>query len=185
MRGRGEDIVFDRKPTKVGALFMVLIVALAVVGVGSALWSKVLYIEGTVATGNVDAELSFFDAFEPEEKDVGTCEGRLGDTNQENDTLFVEIGNAYPSYECWLTFDVHNIGTIPIHIHQPVFDLTGLGDVVEFDVLECYPQDWQLHTEQFALCTLRVHILQEAEQGADYTFSGTVFVHQYNEEAAG
>ncbi len=164
---------------------MVLIVALALVGVGSALWFKVLFIEGTVATGNVDAELSLFDVFEPEEKDVGICDAALASTVQENDTLLIFIQNAYPSYECWLTFDVHNTGSIPIHVEQPEFDLTGLEGVVEFDVVECYEQDVQLHDDELALCTLRVHLLQEAQQNAQYTFSGTIFVHQFNEEAAG
>jgi hypothetical protein len=45
----------------VGAFFMVLVLALAGLGVGFGLWSKLLLINGTVNTGKVDAE--FFLAF--------------------------------------------------------------------------------------------------------------------------
>ena len=48
---------------------------------------------------------------------------------------------------------------------------------------DCYDQDHQLHFSERAFCTLRIHVEQIAAQGAQYTFWGTVFVHQYNEEA--
>lgn len=69
-----------------GVLFMLLVVALAAIGVGYALWSKVLYIEGTVETGSVDAV--FTDAFtddddyvdnpDKDSQDVDGCEDLAG-----------------------------------------------------------------------------------------------------------
>lgn len=41
------------KTIKLSAIFMISIMALAVAGVGYAHWSQILYIEGTVSTGNV------------------------------------------------------------------------------------------------------------------------------------
>jgi len=50
-----------RKPIPVGTLFMGLVVALAAVGVGYGLWSKTLFIQGSVSAGDLNAV--FVDAF--------------------------------------------------------------------------------------------------------------------------
>lgn len=47
--------MLGRRSLPVGAFFMVLVLALAGLGVGYGLWSKVLTIRGTVNTGNVNA----------------------------------------------------------------------------------------------------------------------------------
>ena len=53
--------MLKRKVLPVGTLFMVLVLALAFLGVGYGLWSKLLLIDGTINTGVVDA--IFFEAF--------------------------------------------------------------------------------------------------------------------------
>ena len=50
-----------RKPVPVGALFMTLVVALAAMGVGYGLWSKTLFIQGSVSAG--DLNTAFVSAF--------------------------------------------------------------------------------------------------------------------------
>ncbi|HEX9675693.1 MAG TPA: hypothetical protein VGA07_06925 [Anaerolineales bacterium] len=50
-----------RKPIPAAALFMTLVVALAAVGVGYGLWSKTLFIQGSVSAGDLNAE--FVNAF--------------------------------------------------------------------------------------------------------------------------
>jgi len=50
-----------RKPIPVAALFMSLVVALAAVGVGYGLWSKTLFIQGSVSAGDLNAV--FLNAF--------------------------------------------------------------------------------------------------------------------------
>lgn len=47
-----------RKSMPIGAFFMVLVLALATLGVGFGLWSKLLLINGTVNTGTVDAKFA-------------------------------------------------------------------------------------------------------------------------------
>ncbi len=47
-----------RKKLPVGTMFLVLVIALAFLGVGYALWSETLTISGTVTTGEVDVEFS-------------------------------------------------------------------------------------------------------------------------------
>jgi hypothetical protein len=158
---------------------ILLVIALATMGVAYGLWSKTLYIKGTVNTGNVDAELSIESVWDVESKDVGTCEAALGSTYQTNDTLNITVGNGYPSYYCYVKFDVHSTGSIPIHIHQPVLDVPSQLTVA---LQDCYAQDTQLHFSEKAFCTLSIHVEQEAAQNSSYGFSGTVFVHQFNEE---
>jgi hypothetical protein len=47
--------MLKRKSIPVGTLFMILVLALAMLGVGYGLWSKLLLIKGTINTGEVDA----------------------------------------------------------------------------------------------------------------------------------
>jgi len=166
--------------TRTGLLFMVLVVALASLGIAFGLWSKTLYINGTVSTGSLHAELSVDAVTEYETKDVGNCSATLGQTIQPNDTLNIEITDAYPSYECDVRFDVHNTGSIPIHVNQPSLSNANPG-AVDVSLVDCYAENVQLHTSEMAYCTINIHVLQAAGMDADYTFSATVLVHQFNE----
>ena len=47
-----------KKALPIGTIFMILVIALAFLGVGYALWSETLTISGTVSTGEVDVEFS-------------------------------------------------------------------------------------------------------------------------------
>ena len=47
-----------RKALPITTVLLILALALATVGVGYGLWSKTLFIEGDVRTGEVDAEMS-------------------------------------------------------------------------------------------------------------------------------
>jgi len=171
--------MLGKKSLPMTAVVVILLVALATMGVAYGLWAKTLYINGTVNTGNVDAEFSGPVFWDEEAKDVGTCEAWLSATNQANDTLNILITNGYPSYWCFVAFDVHNTGSIPIHVHQP--ELAAPPEVTVL-VDGCYAQDTQLHYSEQAWCQLKIHVEQGAAQGASYTFGGTIFVHQYNEE---
>lgn len=61
-----------------GILFMALVAMLGAMGLGYALWSKALTIDGTVNTGNVDAE--FTDAFTDDDNIVDDDTKDIGDT---------------------------------------------------------------------------------------------------------
>jgi hypothetical protein len=158
---------------------LVVVLALAAMGVAYGMWSETLNISGTVNTGTVNAEFSVgtISDNEIEGKDTAWCTSSL---SNDGNTFYVTMNNGYPLYECYVTFDVHNVGSIPIHIHQPTF--TGVPGELVVNFVDCYDQDTQLHTSQAAYCTLKVKVLQSASQGSTYNFSGTVFAHQYNEE---
>jgi hypothetical protein len=66
-----------RRNIPVGTLFMILILALATLGVGYGLWSKLLLINGTIETGTVDA--IFYDAFTDDDGKENNVAKDLGD----------------------------------------------------------------------------------------------------------
>jgi hypothetical protein len=183
------------KSLRLGVLGIALLVSLALVGVAYGLWSKTLKISGTVNTGSVDAVLSLTKIEEDEDteagtqeddrdpdqtiegKDVASCRAVLSDLRDE---LTITIDKGYPSFDCWVTFDVHSTGTIPVHITQPVIKNPTPARVT-VAIEDCYDEGWQLHTSERAYCTLRIHIEQAAEQNTVYTFSAEVTARQYNE----
>jgi hypothetical protein len=180
----GESDMFSRKSLPVGALFMVLVIMLALLGVGYALWSDWLFIDGTVETGTVDAELSFHDNIQENDhgKDVGTCSASLSDQNQDGeDELHISVTNGYPSYECWVEFDVHSVGSVPIHIYQPEIVDAPPVEEVTVGIDGCYGDDHQLHFGEEAFCTIYIHVEQGAIQNHTYTFSAEVETRQFNE----
>jgi hypothetical protein len=75
--GRGGNHMSGRKSVPVGAFFMILVLALATVGVGFGLWSKLLVIKGTVETGKVDA--MFAKAFTDDDNTLDDQAFDLGD----------------------------------------------------------------------------------------------------------
>ncbi|MBI5945931.1 MAG: hypothetical protein HY864_16340 [Chloroflexi bacterium] len=168
----------SRKSLPVMSLALILVLVLASAGVAYGMWAETLTINGTVATGNVDAELSIFQVWDVETKPIGTCAAVL---SPDLNALTVTVGNGYPLYECYVKFDVHNVGSIPIHIHQPVL-VNPSSTFMTVSYQDCYIQDYQLHTGDLTYCTLKIVILQAAGQSANYTFSGTILAHQYNEE---
>ena len=165
-----------------GILFMVLVGMLTALGVGYALWSGTLYINGTVNTGNVDAEISLEDVREIEDKDVATCDAQLVDLvgDPQPEKIAVTITNGYPSYTCEVAFDVHSKGTIPIHVRAPVLTDDPMP-AVSASFVNCYPDHVQLHQSDRVYCTLVLHVEQAAAQNASYTFDAEIVYHQYNE----
>jgi hypothetical protein len=162
------------------------LLALASLGVGYGLWSKTLFINGVVQTGNVDAELSLEAVWDNEEiKDVGNCWATLENStaNGQANSLYIGVENAYPSYECWVEFDVHSTGSIPVHIYRPDWlDLPPENEVNVYVIEDmCYVDDTQLHQSDRAFCVIYIHVKQEAMQNAEYVFYGEIEARQFNE----
>ena len=76
------------KTVRIGAMLVAVLVALALVGVGYGLWSKTLYIDGTVRTGTVNARFGAVftdddnkvDNAAKDVDDTGTCPLPVGAT---------------------------------------------------------------------------------------------------------
>jgi hypothetical protein len=177
--------MFRSKTLSVGTLVAVLVIAVAGLGVGYGLWNEFLPIAGTVETGEVDAEFVLGAITEEDHgKEVGACTVTPsdGDGDGDDDHLQVTITNSYPSYECWVAFQVRNNGSVPIHIYRPTWtDLPPLAEVT-VESTDCYSDDLQVHPDELSPeCTLHVHIEQEAGENASYTFAANVEARQFNE----
>jgi len=176
-------------------LFGIVLLALASLGVGYGLWSKILYVNGTVETGNVDAEWTLVGCFDIEDKDVGTTSGRIDPDDAQ--ILHFLIENGYPSYigDCEVEFTY--LGTIPVHVEAirfiPGTGLTGCTfdqDIYTGSFVATCDQltvEWvdglcaQLHERSKLASSLRVHVEQKAEQSSKYTFGVEVQLNQWNE----
>jgi hypothetical protein len=206
--------MLGRRSLPVGAFFMVLILALAGLGVGYGLWSKLLTIDGTVNTGTVNAifDIAFTDddnkidnpdkdpndagpcpafgsgscdpsSFGPKptryDKDVAICVAEL-DAGQMS--LTVTVQNGYPSYHCTVWYDILNNGTIPIKLQnlflEPVNFTNGLEVTIGLSELAC---GMQIDPDKSSQADIHIHVEQEAAQEATYTFTGQLWLVQWNE----
>ena len=138
---------------KIGILMLVLVVALASMGVGYAMWDKTLYIDGTVNTGVFKVGFtSIVRSWDSEDwanwnglpwKEVGDAKCELFDSQYvpETDktvykTLHMTITNGYPCYWAINKFTLDNAGTIPAHFRALIMR-PGPGLVIsgyEYDV---------------------------------------------------
>jgi hypothetical protein len=127
---------------KFGILCLALVIALGALGVGYAAWTDIIYINGTVSTGNACVEFATpissedpcpADGTHPDlttgvhfaggiyelpvdPKDVGCTTV----TQTAPDTITVVIDNAYPCYANEIKYHAYNCGTVPMIAKRPV-----------------------------------------------------------------
>ncbi len=186
----------SRKSLPLGVMAMILIVALATIGVAYGLWSETLTITGTVHTGELDIEYSgpwvyefvnilkdgkWYADWEPPEKDrYAECDAWIGKLDG-HEELFVNVTGAYPSYKCLVWFDIHNAGTVPVHLSKPVGQAPAW-----VQVHTCYP-DWvQIHQSDRVWGYIFIHFTNEDKVGENeqYTFHYDIEARQWNEAPA-
>jgi hypothetical protein len=199
------NIMYSKKALPVGTMFLVLVIALAVLGVGYALWSETLSISGTVTTGEVDVEFSQGPVKEcvdingvltcpepPEKADVANCTvewlGPDGDSEGDDgsDQLLVTVTGMYPSYHCKVSFDVTSTGNVPVHVWLPE-PTDDNPEWVATDFETCYEDGVQLHqNDSTGDCTIDIHFTndQAPPEGSTHTFGWTILATQYNEDPA-
>ncbi len=161
--------MFNNKTARIGILFGILILALGAVGIGSALWSETLTIDGDVTTGNVDVE---FDLVWTDDNGAdGIC-----DHTGTVDALEVLMADTYPTYECHFQFQVTNVGTIPVLVDEPVWTMPA-EVAVTFNT--CYGDDFLLATgAHTAACNVTFTVNDLALPMSTYTFHGDVLATQ-------
>lgn len=181
---------------------LLLVVALAGLGVAYALWSETLTINGTVATGEVDAAWTDGMTFcterpEPGGKNVGSVTYFVDP--QDPRVFHFTINNGYPSYAADCNLKYNNTGTIPWVVEAigftPGQNLTGCtinqdpntGSftaacdqlTVTFTDGLCTQIDpgnsWGIASNMFA------HVEQEAAESTTYGFDVTIQVNQWND----
>lgn len=182
---------------QVTALVFALVVALAGLGLGYGLWSKVLTVNATVETGDVDAEwtscLCNDLGLDPDQeggtkdKDVGstTCSIDEGDPQ----ILHFLVQNGYPSYfvDCQVEFT--NTGTIPVIIEDwrmvnldftPASAKDANDGPVWVHFVDGVGAQVDPGVEQGS--SLKIHVEQMAEELAEYNFDIEVCLRQWNED---
>jgi hypothetical protein len=160
---------------KIGILALAVVLALGSLGIGFALWSETLYIEGTVATGELDADLTIIDYWEDGDvKDVAWAEASVV-----GKTLYWTVYNAYPNVFYWLVFDIHNSGTIPMHVCGFNYDMSNVGPGVI--LYYCGPSPLQVHPGESVTSCVVVELTNDVAQGSTHTFTFEYVNVQYNE----
>ena len=166
---------------KIGLIGIVLVLLLAVVGIGYSHWTKTLYIDGTVTTGTFGVEWSQYDPCDNEGiKDVGVPSCSL---NAAKDTVTLSIANAYPSYEATFNLDIHGLGTVPAHVNM--INVTSCDPFLEVTVMTD-PLPIQLHECDETPVIVTIHVLQNNDAGdlcpenAQMSVSLQVVADQFN-----
>jgi hypothetical protein len=193
-----------------GAMVLLLLLALASIGVVYGLWSKMLVIEGTVQTGRLHARWDFGICSEfhpwPPPTPPGLINGEVGGKDvgsttiaidpNDNNRLFVTINNGYPSYAVDCEVEYVNDGTIPYFV-RAISIIPGPGltncrvtgnqtKTLACDQLTVVFRDGiglQVDPDDGLASSLRIHVEQKASQNAEYTFDVQICVAQWNEPA--
>lgn len=157
---------------------LALVLAVGTMGVGYALWSDSLYIQGTIETGEIDfciASVASDDVgLDPGyQKDVASTTVEILDCHHAR----VTVNNAYPCYENYVHFTVQFLGTVPVHLEE--IRVTSSDPCIEVEAWDGLGE--QRHPGERADNTLWFHVLQCADQNATYTFDVEFYYVQYNE----
>jgi len=132
---------------KIGLLCLALVLALGTLGVGYAMWSDEVIIEGTVDTATLRLGIVKAEAELYQDKDVATvdlsfegaikpwdCPSPPGAEDFAYEKLVVTLNNTFPCLTVDIEFYVGSAGTIPIHItgltmSDPTGELTVVWNV--------------------------------------------------------
>jgi len=185
---------------KISTVFAILMIALTLVGVSYACWNKTLTINGYVTTGKLDVQITsvgtddgpnhYPDPDEPGipygndpgyTKDVGCCIATIDrKIDPTNETLKINITNAYPCYLVSVHFTVTNLGTVPVKYNGTVTTAPACITVdpgnTEGEQIDPKPQV-PYHKDY----TILIHIEQCAIQDTDYVFYIRFLFVQWNE----
>jgi predicted ribosomally synthesized peptide with SipW-like signal peptide len=199
------NIMYSKKALPVGTMFLVLVIALALLGVGYALWSETLTITGTVQTGEVDVEFSQYPAEEcidiqgvltcpepPEKAAAANCTVAWSNTATDpNDNganlLEVTVTGMYPSYHCKVSFDVRARATCRSTsgcLRRPLIILNGLPQILKIATRMAFNCT---RVKKTGLCTMDIHFTNDQappENSGPITFGWTILATQFNEDPA-
>ncbi|GAH13520.1 unnamed protein product, partial [marine sediment metagenome] len=114
------------KTAKLGAMFLVSMIALAGTGAAYSLWYEDLHLWTDIYTGDVDVDWSLHSAWVEQDKEISTISAEIldWDTSDDNynDWLRITINDAYPCVNYYVYFDIHCVGTIPVHFTPFIID---------------------------------------------------------------
>ena len=107
------------KTAKLGALFMVSLMALAGVGASYAVWSDQVVINATATTGDLEYKITDFWVLDQTTiggQNLGIWTGQ-GDWGQ-SDSITVTVAPTYPGWEAICRLTVKNTGNLPLTLYS-------------------------------------------------------------------
>jgi len=181
-----------------------LVLALASLGVAYGLWSKALTVDGTVNTGDLNADWDLascgelygwpgpFSQGEFLGKDVGSVEAVIDPDDAQ--ILHFTVDNGYPSYVADCEVEYANTGTIPVNVvGTTIIPVAGLTNCtltgVQTKTLTCDQLTvvlvdgigLQLDPGDGLASSVRIHVEQLAKERTTYEFDVGVCLAQWNE----
>jgi len=157
-------------------MFLSTAIALAFVGVSYAAWADDIAMSGTIYTGTVDIGWSEYGVVAPPYSTIVT--------SITGDTLYITIYNAYPCVDYVINFDIHCIGSVPVHFPS---DFAFTADYPGTIAITPYPGYNPIYWTSTILTqgaswygTLTIHLAEDAVQGGTYHFTATITGQQYN-----
>lgn len=165
---------------KIGLLVMVVVLAMGMLGVGYAMWDKTLFIDGTVHTGEVDAEMTVEFCYDDEiaGKDYSSISCMLDPADPQ--ILLITVTDAYPCITYTCEFDIDNTGTVPIivaSVGSPVVP----GTITVTDMAGGSLVGTQIDPGMMAYGMVVIHLDNTADELTTYTFSVPIWCVQWNE----
>ena len=153
--------------TKISALFLMMLLALGVTGIGAAYWNHSLEVTGTFTTGTFGVDWSlhcyghngwkwlYYDEVEEEDvyEEIATFDAAI-DNSVDPKTLTMTLGNGFSCLYWWIYFDLHCIGSVPADLENFEFhayledpsgstpvELTGVPDWLSMEIYVLWPDD--------------------------------------------
>ena len=138
---------------KIGAIFLVSVMAFAAIGAAYAHWEETLTIEGVMTTDNIDVGFYCADSNDQQAlnlmdpTDCGAWVGKDWEGNRrdknvgwmdvqesaDKNTLTITIGDAYPCYYSHAFWCILNKGSCPVLIHSVKLVEVSIQDVTDPD----------------------------------------------------
>lgn len=176
----------------VPTVFLALTAVLALVGAAAALWWESLYVDVTVNTGTLDAQLSVHGSGDneialaeamneshPEVKDVSNISCTLSDDGKSIDIV---VENAYPGITYYCDVDLTNTGTIPFKVYSVSYEGNLTSVASEFGFANgTIAEGVQLEPGDSVVDRLVITLSNDAAEGSVYTGHVTITVEQWNE----
>jgi hypothetical protein len=169
------------KTAKIGAIFLISVLALAGIGVGYAAWTETINIQGTINTGSVDWHFIDYSGTwvyknltndecvvsdtPLEGADLYLVAWSFAEEGDDDHHLVVEFSNIFPCIDFEADATLEYTGTVPGKIYQLYWNdfwpedanETLLDDVTTIEITLIYPDG---NTEELSLsdlCGLQLH----------------------------
>ena len=154
---------------------MLLIIALAALGVGYAWWTEQIMASGTIQTGNFDVHMDNASTAEDDPLNAAICSLSFSDNGK---IMGISVQNGYPGYSCRILFDLNNHGSIPTKVID-VHYTNGEDDfeISSFGALSSKPL---LYPAVPVSAELLVKLLPDAEPKTTYRFDLSIDIAQGN-----